>query len=236
LNSWKYNRLKKDLRKRANPRKAKLLQKYFKTGPGEYGAGDVFLGVMVLELRKLAKKYKYLTLPDLAKNISSKFHEERLTALLILLEKLKKTNEADRKQIFDFYIKNRKYVNSWGLVDITAPKIVGAYLENKDKSILYKFAKSKDLWERRIAILSTFYYISKGDCKDALKIADILKNDKHDLIQKAVGWMLREVGKKNMKIEEAFLERCYQKMPRVILRYAVEKFPENKRKRYNKKS
>ncbi|MFH1894461.1 MAG: DNA alkylation repair protein [Patescibacteria group bacterium] len=239
--------LRKELQKLADKKKAKILQRFFKTGKGEYGEGDLFLGVTVPELRKIAAKYKHLELSDLAENISSKFHEERLACLLILLEKLKKlssylrhgvnmteiTEEAKRKQIFDFYIKNRKHVNSWGLVDLTAPKIAGAYLENKDKSLLYKFARSEDLWEKRMAMLSTFYYIQRGNCKDALRIAEILKDDKHDLIQKAVGWMLREVGKRCGKnFEEEFLKKYYKTMPRTMLRYAIEKFPEKERKQY----
>jgi 3-methyladenine DNA glycosylase AlkD len=227
------NDLKQELQKKANQEKAKHLQRFFKTGPGQYGAGDIFLGITVPDQRAIVKKYKHLGLDDLKRSIGSKFHEERLTVLLILVERFQKADDKEKKEIFDFYIKNRQGINNWDLVDLTAPKIVGAYLEDKDKVLLYKFAKSKDLWERRIAMLSCFYYIYKEDCRDALKIAEILVNDKHDLIQKAVGWMLREVGKRcGQEIEEDFLKKYYKTMPRTMLRYAIEKFPEKKRKNY----
>jgi 3-methyladenine DNA glycosylase AlkD len=225
--------LRAELVARSDRKKAVLLQRFFKTKKGEYGEGDLFLGVMVPESRKIAKNFKDFGLPELSDSICSKFHEERLACLFVLVEKFEKGNEAQKKEIFDFYIKNRKYVNNWDLVDLSAPKIVGAWLYGKDKSLLYKFAKSKDLWERRIAILSTFYYIKKRDCKDALKIAEILKNDRHDLIQKAVGWMLREIGKNcGQDIEEGFLKKNYKTIPRTMLRYAIEKFSEKTRKFY----
>jgi 3-methyladenine DNA glycosylase AlkD len=227
------NNLRRELQKKANKEKAKLLMRFFKTGPGQYGEGDLFLGVMVPEARKIVKKYQHLALVDLTQSVSSKFHEERLTALLILVEKFKKANEIERKEIFDFYLKNRKGINNWDLVDLTAPKIVGAFLENKDKSLLYKFARSKDLWEKRIAMLACFYFIYKKDCRDALKIAEILKDDQQDLIQKAVGWMLREVGKRcGQEVEEEFLKKNYKTMPRTMLRYAIERFSEKERKKW----
>jgi 3-methyladenine DNA glycosylase AlkD len=225
--------LKEELKEKIDKKKARILQRFFKTGKGEYGEGDVFLGITVPKVRKIAKKYRHLEPEDLRKNICSKFHEERQTCLFVLVEKFKKAKEGDRENIFNFYIKNRKYINNWDLVDLTAPKIVGAWLNGKDKSLLYKFAKSKDLWERRIAILSTFYYIKKGDCRDALNIAEILKKDDEDLIQKAVGWMLRETGKNcGQEKEEEFLKRNCRIMPRTMLRYAIEKFSEKKRKFY----
>ncbi|MFH1401858.1 MAG: DNA alkylation repair protein [Parcubacteria group bacterium] len=227
------NDLKRELQKLADKKKAGQLLRFFKTSKGEYGEGDLFLGVMVPKQRKIVAKYKYLALADLAGSISSKFHEERLTALLILVWQFQKADETQKKRIFDFYIKNRRHVDNWDLVDLTAPKIVGAYLEDKDRSLLYKFAKSKNIWERRIAVLSTFYYIQKGDCLDALKIAEILKNDRHDLIQKAVGWMLREMGKRCGKnYEEDFLKKYHKTMPRTMLRYAIERFPEKERQKY----
>jgi 3-methyladenine DNA glycosylase AlkD len=228
------NILRKELLKKANKEKAKLLQGFFKTGPGQYGEGDLFLGVMVPETRKIVKKYKHLALADLLESVSSKFHEERLTALLILVCKFAEAlTDKEKEKIFKFYIENRKYINNWDLVDLTAPKVVGAFLENKDKSLLYKFARSKDLWEKRIAMLACFYFIYKKDCQDALKIAEILKNDQHDLIQKAVGWMLREVGKRcGQKIEEEFLKKYYKTMPRTMLRYAIERFCEKERKKW----
>ncbi|MDD5144853.1 MAG: DNA alkylation repair protein [Candidatus Pacebacteria bacterium] len=219
--------LKTDLRKKANKKKAKQLQRFFKTGKGEYGEGDLFLGITVPEIRKTAKKYTNSDLTELKELIASKYHEERMAALLILVDK------QDKKTAYDFYIKNRRHINNWDLIDLTAPKIVGIYLEGKDKDILYKFAKSKNIWERRIAMLSCFHYIYKGDHKDALKIAEILKDDKEDLIQKAVGWMLREVGKRcHQAIEEEFLKKHSKTMPRTMLRYAIERFPEKKRKMY----
>jgi len=239
------NDLRKEIQKKANKKKAKNLQGFFKTGKGEYGEGDLFLGVVVPELRKIAAKYKHLAVSDLGKCISSKFHEERLTTLLILVEKFKELSfdaAQDKLKIYNFYLENRKYINSWDLVDLTAPAIVGGYLfsrwplgsaQGTNFPILIKLARSKNLWDRRIAMLSTFYYIQRGDCKDALKIAKILKNDEQDLIQKAVGWMLREVGKRcGQKIEEEFLEKNYKTMPRTMLRYAIERFSEKKRKKW----
>jgi 3-methyladenine DNA glycosylase AlkD len=227
------NQLRRDLLKKANKEKAKILQGFFKTGKGEYGEGDVFLGITVPEVRKIAKKYVDLELKDLEEGICSKFHEERQACLFVLAEKFGKAKEKNKEDTFNFYIENRKYINNWDLVDLTAPKIVGAWLDSKDKSLLYRFASSKDIWERRIAILSTFYYIKKGDCDDALSIAEVLKNDSHDLIQKAVGWMLREIGKScGQEKEEEFLKKNCRMMPRTMLRYAIEKFPEKKRKFY----
>lgn len=225
-----------EIRKKSDREKATNLQRFFKTKKGEYGEGDIFLGITVPEQRKIVKKYVDLKLEDLEKLICSKFHEERLISLLILIKKFKKADEKKKEEIFNFYIKNRKYINNWDLVDLTAPKIAGAYLEKKDKSLLYKFTRSEDIWERRIAILATFYYIGKGDYKDALKIAKILKKDRQDLVQRAVGWMLREVGKRcGQKIEEEFLKENYKTMPRVMLRYAIERFPEKNRKFYLRK-
>jgi 3-methyladenine DNA glycosylase AlkD len=227
--------LKLEIRRKANQQKAKLLQGFFKTGKGEYGEGDLFLGIVVPESRKIVKKFKDLSFSDLSELIKSEYHEERLIALLILVSKFEKGNEAEKSSAYKFYIKNRKGINNWDLVDLTASKIAGPYLQNKDKTIIYKFAKSKDIWERRIAVLSCFHYIYYGDCRDALKIAQILKNDKHDLIQKAVGWMLREVGKRcGKKFEEEFLKKNCKTMPRVMLRYAIEKFPEKLRRFYLK--
>lgn len=225
--------LKQELQKKADKEQAKNLQRFFKTGKGEYGEGDIFLGVMVPEQRKIAKEFSELPLTDLSKLIKSKIHEERLICLFILVNQFQKGNDQKQEEIYRFYLKHTKHINNWDLVDLSAPKIVGAYLEDKDKFILYKLAKSKNIWDKRIAILSTFYFIYKGRPEDTLKIALILKNDDHDLIHKAVGWMLREVGKKcGQNIEEKFLRRYYKEMPRTMLRYAIEKFPEKKRKFY----
>ena len=222
--------LRKEIKSVSNPAKAKFLQRFFKTGKGEYAEGDVFLGIVVPVQRQLAKKYTELSFDDLEKLISSKYHEERLIALLILVERFKKADEDEKEKIVQFYLDNRKGINNWDLVDLSAPKILGEYLLNKNRKILFRFAKSKDLWEKRIAVLSTFTFIMNNDFDDALKIYEILVNDKHDLIHKAVGWMLREIGKIDLKTEEKFLKKYYKTMPRTMLRYAIEKFPEKKRK------
>ncbi|MEK6948765.1 MAG: DNA alkylation repair protein [Nanoarchaeota archaeon] len=224
--------LRKELDGLKNPEKAKILARFFKTGKGEYGEGDVFLGLMVPESRKVAIKYKELQFGDIKDLLNSKIHEERLISLLILVHNYKNGNNAQKEKIFDFYLKNAKKVNNWDLVDLTADKIIGAHLIGKDTSILFKLAKSDNLWERRIAIISTFYFIRNNMFDDTFKISEILMNEKHDLIQKAVGWMLREVGKKNQEEEEKFLLKHYKKMPRTMLRYAIEKFDEDKRKIY----
>ena len=229
------NKIKQDLQKLQNEEKAKILSRFFKTGKGQYGEGDVFLGITVPDQRKVAKKYTNINLQYLPNLLSNKIHENRLIALLILVEKFNTANEQNKKDIVNFYLKNTKYINNWDLVDLSADKILGAYLLEKDKSILYKLSKSNNLWERRIAIISTFYFIRNNKFEDTLKIAEILLNDKHDLIQKAVGWMLRELGKRNQNIEEEFLKKHYKKMPRTMLRYAIERFDENKKEFYLKK-
>jgi len=222
--------IQKELKKLANPSKAKLLQRFFKTGKGEYGEGDIFLGIMVPEQRKVAKKYNDITLQDVQKLLSSKIHEQRLISLFILIDKYKKA--IDKKEIVDFYLRNTENINNWDLIDLSAPKIIGDYLLDKPKDVLYRLAKSKDLWERRIVILSTAEFIRNNRFEDTLKISEILLNDEHDLIHKGVGWMLREVGKRDQAVEEKFLKKHYKKMPRTMLRYAIEKFSEEKRKFY----
>lgn len=247
----------KDLRKLADKEKAVILARFFKTGKGQYGEGDIFLGITVPAQREVAKKYKDLTLSEVEGLLKSKIHEYRLTGLLILVEKFKNTssrhsrsfvesdstqddreslgekaNEKTRKKIVDFYLKNTKYINNWDLVDLSANHILGTYLLDKDASILKKLAASKNLWKRRIAIIATFAFIYKNEFKETLEISRLLVSDPHDLIQKAVGWMLREIGKKNQEVEEAFLKQHYKKMPRTMLRYAIERFDERKRKVY----
>jgi len=230
------NSLKKDLKSLGNKEKEIILQRFFKTGKGQYGEGDIFLGVTVPEQRKIAKKYQNLPLKDIQILLNTKIHEYRLTAILILCEQYKNS----KKQIYNFYLKNTKNINNWDLVDLSAHKIVGDYLFDKNnakginKDILYKLAKSKNLWERRIAIISTWYFIRQNSFKDTLKISKILINDKHDLIHKAVGWMLREVGKRDQLAEEKFLKKHYTNMPRTMLRYAIERFEETKRQKYLK--
>jgi len=221
-----------ELQSLGNPEKAKILQRFFKTGKGEYGEGDRFIGITVPEQRKLAKKYDTLPLKELQKLLSSKYHEHRLTSLLILVIKYSKSDDVEKKGIVEFYLTNTKYINNWDLVDSSADKIIGDYLLERDRSILYELAKSDYLWERRIAILATFRFIKNNQFKDTLKISVLLLSDHHDLIHKAVGWMLREIGKRNLSIEEEFLKKHYKKMPRTMLRYAIEKFNPEKRRTY----
>ena len=226
--------IRKAISKQKNPAQAIILQRFFKTGKGEYGEGDIFYGIKVPEQRTIAKQFKDLGLDDLKTLILSKVHEERLIAAFILVDQFKSGDEKKKKIVFDFYLKNRKGINNWDLVDLSAPKIVGAYLIDKEKDLLYKFARSKDLWEKRISIISTQAFIREHYFEDTLNISEILLNDKHDLIHKAVGWMLREVGNRDIQTEEEFLKKYYKIMPRTMLRYAIEKFPEQKRKAYLK--
>jgi 3-methyladenine DNA glycosylase AlkD len=216
----------------ASVEKAAVLQRYFKTGPGEYGAGDIFLGIPVPEIRKLAKTYRHLRLEDTTQLLRSPIHEERLLALLILIQIFSAGDESVKKKIFDLYLSNTGFINNWDLVDVSAQHIVGAYLAAKNKKVLVRLAKSEDLWERRIAIMATFHFIRQDVFAETLKIAKILIADREDLIHKAVGWMLREVGKRNVRIEEQFLKLYYKKMPRTMLRYAIEKFPQARRRLY----
>lgn len=226
--------IQKRLRDLGDHKKAKVLQKFFKTGPGEYGEGDVFLGISVPQLRKLAKEYQGITSKEVERLLKSSIHDERLLSLLILVLKYSKGDHAEKKRIYEFYLKNIRYVNNWDLVDGSAQYIVGAYLMDKGKKPLYLLAQSKSLWARRIAIMSTFHFIRHNIFTETLKISELLLSDQEDLIHKAVGWMLREVGKRHMPTEEAFLKEHYKDMPRTMLRYAIEKFPESKRQRYLK--
>jgi len=226
--------IKKEIKKHANPEQASILQRFFKTGKGEYGEGDVFYGIKVPEQRKIAKQFKDSSFTDLRSLLNSKIHEERLIAAFILVEQYKKGDDKKKKAVFDFYLKNKKGINNWDLVDLSAPQIIGEHLLDKEKDLLYKFAHSKNLWEKRISVLSTFIFIRNHFFDDTLNISEILLNDKHDLIQKAVGWMLREIGKRDLITEEEFLQKHYKTMPRTMLRYAIEKFPEEKRKAYLK--
>jgi 3-methyladenine DNA glycosylase AlkD len=227
-------KLRSSLRSMADPEKAKVLQRFFKTGPGEYGEGDVFLGIQVPALRKLARETPDLDEAALQVLLRSSLHEERMLSLLILIQKYVRGTDEERKKIYDFYLANMSFINNWDLVDLSAEHVVGHFLMRGSRRPLYQLAKSRSLWERRIAILATFHFIKHHEFGDTLKIAAILLSDKEDLIQKAVGWMLREVGKRDLETEEQFLRKSYQKMPRTMLRYAIERFPEEKRKRYLK--
>ena len=230
------HQIKKLLQKKSDKKRAKILQRFFKTGKGEYREGDIFLGITVPELRKIVKATKEISLTEIQKLLKSKIHEERLVAALLLVSKFEKaTNPPDKKtqkEIFNFYIKNRQNINNWDLVDLSAPNIAGNYLLEKDKKILYKLSKSKKLWDRRISIVSTFSFIRQNNFSDTLIISKILLNDEHDLIHKAAGWMLREVGKRDLPTLKKFLLKNYKKMPRTMLRCSIEKFPETERKKY----
>lgn len=219
------------LRQKAIPEKAAFFPRFFKTGKGEYGEGDQFLGVTVPEQRRIAIEYwKAVTIDELGELIQSPYHEVRLTSIFILVAKFQKAKKQDEKKIWaDFYLKHRSWVNNWDLVDSSAHLILGDYLLDKDRSLLFDLAKSGILWDQRIAIMSTFYFIRKKDFSDTLKVAEILLHHPHDLIHKAVGWMIREVGNRDFETANQFLLKHYQTMPRTMLRYAIEKFdPETK--------
>jgi len=224
--------LKEKVRSLADKKTANNLKWFFKTGKGEYGEGDQFAGLKVPVQRKFAAEFNYLTLPEIQKLLKSPIHEERLISLFILVDKFRKADKKSQDRIFNFYIKNIKRINNWDLVDLSAPKIIGKHLHEKDKVILFKFAKSKNLWERRISILSSFEFIRNNNFETSLQLCKLLLKDEHDLIHKAAGWMLREIGKRNLEVEERFLRINYKKMPRTMLRYAIEKFPDSKRKKY----
>lgn len=227
--------IRSDIKKISDPEKAEFLQGFFKTKEGQYGHGDKFLGITVPEQRAIAKKYSELNLNDVAKLLESQLHEERLIALIILTLQFPRSASEKQREIYDFYLSHTKYINNWDLVDASAHKIVGQYLVNTHSNILIlkTLAKSELVWERRIAMISTFAFLKQKDSKPTYEIADILLHDKHDLIQKAVGWALREAGKYVSEKELIeFLSTRYKTMPRTMLRYAIEKFPEKKRKEY----
>ncbi len=220
-----------------SPERAEHSKYFFKTGPGQYGEGDVFLGLSVPEMRTLAKECRDLPFSDVAILLSDKIHELRLIGLTVLVEKYQKTKtDKERKIIYDFYIKHRAAANNWDLVDLSVYKIMGDYLVRypKERTILYKFIKSKNMWERRLAMVSTMAFIRQGESEDVLKLAEALLDDKEDLMHKASGWMLREFGKRDEKKLCQFLDKNIKKMPRTMLRYAIERFEENKRQKYLK--
>jgi 3-methyladenine DNA glycosylase AlkD len=224
--------LQSRLRAAGNPRDAAFLARFFKTGPGQYGEGDVFLGIRVPVVRKIAKTFTALPLSDVERLLHSAIHEERLAALVILVAQAGKADAAARKRLCDFYLANTRWINNWDLVDVSAPHVVGGYLADRSRTPLFRLAKSPWLWDRRISILATFHFIRQGDFHDTLRIAAILLGDREDLIHKACGWMLREVGKRDRGVLEAFLDRCHRRMPRTMLRYAIEKLPDRKRRAY----
>ncbi len=220
------------LQKLGNKEKALFLKRFFKTGPGEYAEGDILLGIRVPDIRKLVKEYQALTVQDVLPLLRSPFHEERLFALLLLVNAYAKGEGPDRKQIYEMYLNNTHSINNWDLVDCSASQIVGAFLMDKNRKPLYRLAKSDSLWERRISVMATFHFIKCHQMSDTLKIARLLLSDKEDLIHKAVGWMLREVGKRDLRCEEDFLKEHCRQMPRTMLRYAIEKFPQPRRQMY----
>jgi 3-methyladenine DNA glycosylase AlkD len=207
-------------------------QRYFKTGKGEYGEGDKFLGIRVPVLRKAVKQFQLTPLTEIKKCLRSEYHEARLFSLFLLVQQFSAADEVKREKIYRLYLANTKYINNWDLIDSSAPKIVGAWLFDKDRTILAELASSALLWERRIAIMATAFFIKNGQYKDTLKLSLMLLYDEEDLVQKAVGWMLREVGNKDRATEEKFLKKHYKNMPRTMLRYAIEKFSRQRRNEY----
>jgi 3-methyladenine DNA glycosylase AlkD len=225
--------VRREIRALADPKKAEFLRRFFKSGPGQYGEGDVLLGIIVPKSRIVARRhFQSLTFAEIGELLGSRYHEERLIALLMLVLRFQKGDEKEREKVFRLYCRSTRWINNWDLVDTSAPYIVGPHLEKRDRSLLHRWSRSKSLWERRIAILSTFYFIRHGDFRDCLAISERLLSDDHDLIHKAVGWMLREVGRRDRKAETAFLDRFAKKMPRTMLRYALEHFPPPLRRVY----
>jgi 3-methyladenine DNA glycosylase AlkD len=233
---YKARDVQKRLEALGKPEYAAISQRFFKTGPGEYGEGDIFIGIRVPVLRKLVKDYKHLPVSEINLLLRSPVHEERLLALLLFVHKFEKGDDDLKKNIYDLYLKSTEFINNWDLVDTSAEHIVGAYLMDKSKRPLYRLAKSNNLWERRIAIMATFHFVKRQEFSATLKISTMLLGDRQDLIHKATGWMLREIGKRDPGTEDTFLKENDKKMPRTMLRYAIEKFPEKKRQHYLKGS
>jgi 3-methyladenine DNA glycosylase AlkD len=226
--------IQNELSRLADKAIAEHSQRFFKTAKGQYGEGDKFLGIRVPALRKIAKQYRGISVKEACRLLKSKFHEERLLALFLLVAIFKRADDKGKRIIYELYLENTRFINNWDLVDCSAEHIVGAYLRRADKQPLYDLAVSNNLWERRISIMSTFHFIKHNDFTETLRIAETLLGDKEDLIHKAVGWMLREVGKRNAQSEEKFLKKYYRQMPRTMLRYAIERFPTAKRQKYLK--
>ena len=224
--------IKAELRELADPVRATHSLRFFKTGPGDYGEGDRFLGLTVPEMRKLARKYRDLDDEAALELLASQWHEERLVALLLLVQAHKRGDEKRKQKIHRSYLANARWINNWDLVDASAEHVVGPHLDAKEIALLERLARSKNMWERRIAIVSTFHLIKRNEFRPTLIIATMLLDDTHDLIHKAVGWMLREVGKRDRKTLDGFLKKHYRKMPRTMLRYAIERHPERIRKQY----
>src|SRR5215212_8720774 len=229
--------IRRELKSMAEPDKAAIMQRFFKTGPGQYCEGDIFIGVIVPQSRRVARKFCQLPLGEVRTLLYSHIHEERLVALLILAWSYSISSSREKEEeIVRFYLDNIKQVNNWDLVDLSAPNILGAHLVDRDRRLLYRLATSENVWKRRIAIVATHRFIRNGDFSDTLKIAKMLLQDRQHLIHKAAGWMLREVGKRDAAAQETFLEKHWSVMPRMMLRYAIERLPESKRCRYKKKA
>lgn len=229
----------KDFRALANNEKAEHYLRFFKTAPGEYGHGDQFLGIRVPVIREFAKRFSHLRLMDIDHLVESKWHEERMLGLIIVVnqyEKYQRVSSKEATKLYKYYISKFEFINNWDLVDVTCYKIIGAELSHKSRTVLHTWSRSRVLWVKRISMMSTFYFIKRNDFDDALKIAETLIHDQHDLIHKVVGWMLREIGKRDKSVEDKFLKQHYQSMPRTMLRYAIEKYPENERQRILKGS
>ena len=232
------NHLLSDLKSLSNPSKAKLLSGFFKTANGQYGEGDKFLGITVPQSRIIAKNYSgIITLDGIKSLLNNKFHEVRLVSLLILIDKFEKSvTNTSKSIIVDFYLSHTEGINNWDLVDLSAPRILGNYLVDKnDRGILYKLVKSSNLWEKRISIISTLALIKNNQFDDTIKISELLLDDSHDLIHKACGWMLREMGKMNEKVLLGFLDRYHKVMPRTMLRYSLERLSKKNKKHYMEK-
>lgn len=227
-----YQAITKHLHHLADPQIAEQSKRFFKTAKGQYGYGDIFLGIKVPVVRQVIKKYKNVPLDVAVELLKSDFHEARLFALLLLVERFSQGNARERESIYRAYLAHTRYVNNWDLVDSSAYHIVGAFLENHDTSVLDDLARSASLWERRIAIVATFHFIKKNRFGETLRVAAQLIGDREDLIHKAVGWMLREVGKRDLSAEEGFLKVHYRNMPRTMLRYAIEKLSKEERRKY----
>lgn len=228
-----FGAIQADLQNASNERDATFLQRFFKTGVGEYGEGDLFRGIRVPALRKLVRKHESASLTTLSTLLKCKHHEDRMLALLILVRQYQGGDAGLKQKIFELYLKNTRYINNWDLVDLSAGQIIGAHL-GTDRSLLYRLSNSSSLWERRISVLATFHLIKKGEFADTLELAENLLDDREDLMHKAVGWMLREIGNRNPAVERRFLAKNYKRMPRTMLRYAIEKFPEPERLSYLK--
>ena len=228
----KLRELRTRLRKFASAQDAQFLQHFFRTGPGEYGEGDQFIGVRVPVLRRLVRECRGLAMADARQLLHSPIHEERLLALLILVDAYDRGSETERAAIFRLYLDNTAYINNWDLVDGSAPGIVGRHLESRPRKVLFELANSSDLWEHRIAVLAAFWFIRRNEFDELLRLAEMLLRDRHDLIHKAVGWMLREAGKRDVTILRGFLEQHAARMPRTMLRYAIEKLPVAERRRW----